>query len=144
MILLRWRSPTATADAEVLDAAKTTSRIGLVSGGTYAYLWKVRIRVLPSTEQPFETTVKEYFAFGSAPDVGARFTVRYRPGRQRGVRVDYDVPGTFTPGADRAPERDRYGYKQPIGGIPAVRREEPQTVGLTIDLRASRDGEAPE
>ncbi|HST25569.1 MAG TPA: hypothetical protein VLJ76_06230 [Gaiellaceae bacterium] len=121
----------------MLDATKTTSRIGLPTGSTLAYLWKVRVRVQPPTEPPFETTVKAYFAFGTAPDVGARFTALYRPGRQRGARIDHAVPGTFTTGAEQAREPHRYGYKQPTGGIPAVRFDEAPRVGITIDQRGS-------
>ena len=134
--LLR-RPPPLAADAEVVGAAKTTSRIGLTTGTTYAYLWKVHARVLPSAEAPFDATVKEYFAWETAPDVGARFGIRYHHGKRRRAKVDHRVAGTFTAGADQAPEPNRYGYKQPVGGIPAVRYDE-HAVGVTIDLRASR------
>lgn len=132
--LLGRELPPERAAAEVLAATKTSSRMGQPTGATYAYLWKVEIRIEPETEAPFETTVKEYFAFGSAPDVGARFTARYRPGKRSGVKVDHDVAGTFTTGADMAPAPNRYGYKHPVGGIPAVAHDEPQP-GITIDLR---------
>ena len=134
---LPWNAPTAAADAEVIGAEKTSSRIGQPTGSTLAYLWKVRVRLQSPTEAPFETTVKAFFAFGTAPDVGARFTARYRPGRERGVQVDHEAPGDFTTGAEPAPEPHRYGYKQAKGGIPAVRFDEEPRVGITIDLRNS-------
>jgi hypothetical protein len=135
--LLGRELPPERAPAEVLAATKTTSRMGQPTGTTYAYLWKVEVRIEPETEAPFETTLKEYFAWETAPDVGARFTARYRPGSQKGAKVDHDVPGIFTAGADVAPEAHRYGYKHRNGGIPAVMHDEPQ-YGITIDLRNPR------
>ena len=136
--LLHRRLPPLAAEAEVVGATKTTSRIGLPTGSTRAYLWKVQARVFPAEGPPFETTVKEYFAWATAPNVGARFGIRYHAGKRPRAKVDHAVAGTFAEGAETAAEPNRYGYEQPAGGIPAVPHEEPQ-FGITIDLRANRE-----
>jgi hypothetical protein len=135
---LLGRTPDTSAEAEVLDVEKTDWRLGTPTTGTRAYRWDVRVRVDGMTG-PFEATVKEYFAYGTAPDVGARFTLRYRAKTRGSVEVDHDVPGTFSEGAERAPEEHRYGYDHPNGGVPAVVHLEPPSAMVTIDLRQSRE-----
>jgi hypothetical protein len=119
--------------AQVVSVQQTNTRLG-ASGSASAFQWKIRALVRPENGSEFETTVKDYFQYDSAPCLGASFTVRCDPGKQK-AKVDHTVPGTFAPEAVMAPPAHRYGYKHGDGGIPAVVFERPSIGAVTIDLR---------
>jgi hypothetical protein len=122
------------AAAQVISVQQTNTRLGPPTGGASAYQWKIHALVRPENAPEFETTVKDYFAYESAPCLGACFTVRCEPGKQK-AKIDHTVPGTFAPDAVMAPPAHRYGYKQAVGGVPAAVFERPSTAGIAIDLR---------
>jgi Short C-terminal domain len=86
-----------SAPATIVEAKK--GRFAISSGGNAAEQvasahvnWKVKLRVTPEGEEPFEVEVKEGYAqMGMGPQIGSTVPVLYDPNDHSNVAIDHDT-----------------------------------------------------
>jgi hypothetical protein len=85
----------AAAPAEVIGASPTTTRIG---NAHPRLVWKLRIRVCPAGDVPFEADIRHPVPWDQPPTVGMTLPVLYDPADHSKVAVDQrDDPPRRTP-----------------------------------------------
>jgi hypothetical protein len=101
----RLREQGRRARAEILEASQT--RMAITTGNdaivsNTEIVWKLRLRVMPDGEPPFEVALKERFMQLEQPHAGQVLSVLYDPDDHDKIAIDHDPEAQIDAAIDGA------------------------------------------